>query len=167
MEHVVLIGMMGAGKTTIGRILSGLMSRNFIDVDSLIEKKADMGIADIITEKGEGYFRKMEKDTVLSLAPRASSVISTGGGAVMDDEVFLFLKSIGRVVYLKASSDVLFKRTSNNDLRPLLRNGDRLSIIRELLKKREGRYLEADMVIETDTDSPNEIAGRIIRELHV
>ncbi len=167
MGHVILAGMMGSGKTTVGRIISHNTARDFIDTDHLIEKQAGMSIFEIITMKGEDYFRKVEKDVILSLSPGSPSVISTGGGAVMDDDVFLFLKRIGKTVYLKASPDTLYKRTANIEVRPLLKEGNRLHIIQELLHKREFRYLESDIVIESDNISPNEIAEKIIMRLQL
>ncbi len=167
MEHVILIGMMGSGKTTIGRIISRVTSRNFIDTDHLIEKKTGMSISDIINIKGEAYFRIVEKDVIMSLEPEAPSVISTGGGAVMDDDIFSFLKKAGKTVYLKASPDVLYRRTTNAEVRPLLMHGDRLEIIQRLLGKREPRYLESDIVIESGNRSPADIAEDIIKRLHL
>ncbi len=167
MEHVILIGMMGAGKTTVGRIISHATGRNFIDIDQLIEKQTGMSIFEIITKHGEDYFRKIEKDVILSLSPKFPFVISTGGGSVMDNDVFNFLKSIGKIVYLKASPDVLYKRTGNVEVRPLLKEGGRLSILQDLLKKRESRYHEADIVIETDNSNPNEVAEKIIMRLQL
>ena len=167
MEHVILVGMMGAGKTTVGRIISHITGRNFIDIDQLIERQTGMSIFEIITQRGEDYFRRIEKDMVLSLSPKLPSVVSTGGGAVMDNEIFSFLKSIGKVVYLKVSPPVLFKRTANAETRPLLREGNRLHIIQGLLDKREPRYLESDVIIESDESSPNEIADKIIKRLHL
>ncbi len=167
MEHVILVGMMGAGKTTVGRIISHITGRNFIDIDQLIERQTGMSIFEIITKQGEGYFRKIEKDVILSLSPKSPCVISTGGGAVMDNDVFNFFKSIGKIVYLKASPDVLYKRTANVEVRPLLENGDRLSILQDLLKKREPRYHEADIVIETDNSTPTEVAEKTIMRLQL
>ena len=167
MEHVILVGMMGAGKTTVGRIISYSTGRSFIDIDQRIEKQTGMSVYDIIMKRGEDYFRRIEKDVVLSLSPKLPSVVSTGGGAVMDNETFYFLKSIGKVIYLKVSPAVLFKRTANPDTRPLLREGNRLYTIQELLNKRELRYLESDVIIESDDSSPNEIAEKIIKRLQL
>ncbi len=167
MEHVILVGMMGAGKTTVGRIISYTTGRSFIDIDQRIEKQTGMSIFEIITKQGEDYFRRIEKDVVLSLSPKLPSVVSTGGGAVMDNEIFSFLKSIGKVVYLKVSPAVLFKRTANTETRPLLKEGNRLHNLQDLLSKREPRYLESDVVIEADDSSPNEVADKIIKRLEL
>ena len=167
MEHVILVGMMGAGKTTVGRIISYTTGRNFIDIDQRIEKQTGMSIFEIITKQGEDYFRRIEKDMVLSLSPKLPSVVSTGGGAIMDNETFYFLKSIGKVVYLKVSPAVLFKRTANTETRPLLKEGNRLHSLQDLLGKREPRYLESDVVIESDDSSPNEVADKIIKRLQL
>ncbi len=167
MGHIILIGMMGSGKTTVGRILAQMTGRNFIDTDTLVEKRTGMSISDLMALRGEDYFRRIEKDTVLSLEPGQPAIVSTGGGAVMDNDVFLFLKSIGTTVYLKASSAELYKRTANLDVRPLLRGGDRLGIIQELLHKRESRYLESDVIIDSDNAAPQEIAEKIVSKLHL
>ncbi len=167
MDHVILVGMMGAGKTTVGRIISYTTGRSFIDIDQRIEKQTGMSIFEIITKQGEDYFRRIEKDVVLSLSPKLPSVVSTGGGAVMDKEIFSFLKSIGKVVYLKVSPVVLFKRTANTETRPLLKEGNRLHNLQDLLSKREPRYLESDVVIEADDSSPNEVADKIIKRLEL
>jgi len=158
---------MGCGKTTVGRMLAQATGRNFIDTDQLIEKQTGMSIFELITNKGEDYFRKVEKDTILSLSPKDSSIVATGGGAVMDDDVFLFLKNIGKIIYLKASPVVLFMRTANVDNRPLLKGGNRLDIIQNLLKRRETRYLASDIVIETDNITPNEIVENIIKKIRI
>lgn len=165
MGNIILVGMMGSGKTTVGRVLAHLTGRNFIDTDYLIEKKEGMSISDIMKMRGEDYFRQIEKDAVLSLMPGQPSVISTGGGAVLDNDIFLFLKGMGTTVYLKASAAVLYKRTANVDVRPLLREGDRLRIIQELLQKRESRYLESDVIIDSDNAAPQEIAETIIMKV--
>ncbi|MCL4557216.1 MAG: shikimate kinase [Deltaproteobacteria bacterium] len=165
MEHVVLVGMMGAGKTTVGKILSRLTTRGLVDTDVLIERSEGMDISGIIDSKGEEYFRMVERNVVLSIDLRAPLVIATGGGAVMDDEVHAFLKNIGKTVYIRASAGTLYGRTSNPSTRPLLRDGDRLETIKRLIEKREKRYLDSDVVIESDDRSPLEIANEIVREL--
>ncbi len=167
MGNIILVGMMGSGKTTVGRVLAHLTGRNFIDTDYLIEKKAGMSISDIMKMRGEDYFRRIEKDAIMSLMPGQPSVISTGGGSVLDNDIFLFLKSIGTVVYLKASASVLYKRTVNSDVRPLLREGDKFSIIQELLQKREARYLESDIIIDSDIAAPQEIAEKILAKVQL
>jgi shikimate kinase len=167
MDHITLIGMMGAGKTTVGRILAQITSKRFIDTDVFIERQSGMSISDIISLKGEEYFRKTEKDVILSLDIKKPSIIATGGGAVMDHDVFLFLKSIGKTVYLKAGPDVLYKRTANVEIRPLLKHGNRLEILQKLLETREPRYLESDIVVDADNDSPHEVAVSIIKKLQL
>ncbi|MGB9734897.1 MAG: shikimate kinase [bacterium] len=167
MVHIILIGMMGSGKTTIGRILSQMTGRIFIDTDQLIEKKLSMSVYDIITNKGEDFFRKEERDIILSISPSSASVIATGGGAVMNDEVFIYLKQIGRLVYLKATPMVLYKRTANVNTRPLLKGEDRLNTIHKLLEAREPRYLKADIIVDTDNSSPTQVAEEIIKRLTV
>ncbi len=167
MEHVILVGMMGVGKTTVGRIVSQLTARNFIDTDYFIEKQEGMSVSDIITLKGEDCFRKIERNVILSFRLKTSSVVSAGGGAVMDNDIFLFLKKTGKLVYLKASPESLYKRTANIGSRPLLRHGNRLEIIRALLQTRESRYMESDIVIESDKRSPINIAEDIVERLHL
>ncbi len=165
MVHVILIGMMGAGKTTVGKALSGLTARDFVDTDLLIERREGMDISGIIGSKGEEYFRMVERQVILSMNLVSPSVIATGGGAVMNDEVHAFFKNIGKMVYLRASADVLYKRTANTDTRPLLRGTDRLATIRGLIEKREKRYLDSALVIESDERSPSAIANEIARLL--
>lgn len=165
MGHVILIGMMGTGKTTVGRILAQLKARNLIDTDLLIEKREGRSISEIIGNSGEEYFRMIEKNVILSIDLKTPSVIAAGGGAVMNDEIHSFFKNAGRMVYLRASADTIYKRTSNLDTRPLLMQGDRLEIIKTLLNQREQRYLDCDVVIESDNRSPMEIANDIARRL--
>lgn len=164
MKHIILIGMMGSGKTTVGRIISQITGRIFIDTDQLIEKKLKMSIFDIITKRGEDFFRSIEKEVILSLNPSCEAVIATGGGAVMDNEVFLYLKVLGKLVYLKTAPSILNKRTLNVNTRPLLKGENRLDIIQELLKKREARYQDVDFIIETDNHTPYQVAEQIIRK---
>ncbi|MCL4478151.1 MAG: shikimate kinase [Deltaproteobacteria bacterium] len=165
MEHIILVGMMGSGKTTIGNLVAKKSGRNFMDTDTIIEQEDAMSISDIMVLRGESYFRALERRIILSIGVTKPFVISTGGGAVMDYDIFNFLKKLGKVVYLKASPETLYRRVANTENRPLLRNGDRLLTIRKLLQEREGRYLESDIVIETDNRSHDEIADEIIKKV--
>ncbi len=164
-ENIVLIGLMGAGKTTVGKILAENLDRTFIDSDELIEKRAKMTINEIFAKFGEEYFRNLEEEVLADISAKSGLVISTGGGAVQREDNILNLKKNGVLFYLNASSEVLFERIKNETDRPLLKNDNPLETLKNLLKKREKFYFKADFVIDTNNKDYNDVAEEIIRKL--
>ncbi len=118
-KNIILTGMMGSGKTTVGKELAALLNCNFIDLDEIIEKKYGK-ISDIFAQKGEAYFREAETQELKNLKEKEKFVLSTGGGIILKDENIEILKKIGQVFYLSAKSETIYGRIKNQNHRPLL-----------------------------------------------
>lgn len=162
MKKITLIGMPGAGKTTIGKELSKELGIDFIDIDSEIEFLQEKNISDIFAQFGEKYFRKIESELIIKYAQADKNVIiSTGGGAFENSESRDILISNTTVIYLKASPAILFDRTKNNKSRPLLNNNN-IKLISELLNIREKNYKLAHYTILTDNKTVQEIVKEIL-----
>lgn len=160
---IVLTGMMGSGKTSCGTLLSKSLGFDFADIDIEIEKSENMSVSDIFTEKGEQYFRKLEKNTILKLANKTNLVISLGGGSFEDDETRNILKKNGTVFYLKATPEYLFDRIKSENNRPLLQKKFSLETLAAILKKRSANYEQAHYTIDTCGISEEEVVEKIMR----
>jgi len=149
---IFLVGMMGAGKTTIGRGLARALGREFIDLDHELESRCGVRVPVIFEIEGEGGFRKREAAALDHCTQRRGIVLATGGGAVLAPENRRLLRQRGVVVYLRASVDELFRRTNRDRNRPLLANPDPRGTLRDLMTKREPLYEEvADLIVDTGT----------------
>ena len=158
----VLIGFMGAGKTSVGGALSGLTGLPFIDVDERIETQAGRKIAEIFYDQGETAFRELEHKVLAAIALEPPSVVATGGGAVIRDDNWPLLRKIGRVVYLEASPEALFERVKNETHRPLLQQGKGREAFVKLWHERQALYAKADQRVGTEGHTPWEIASAIL-----
>ena len=157
---------MGSGKTTIGRQLASRLGMQFYDSDGEIEKKTGADIALIFEIEGEEGFRKREAKMIEELTAKKGILLATGGGAILSDSNRKFLKSRGRVVYLKSSPEKLMDRTAKDKKRPLLNTDDRRATILEMLETRVPLYEEvADLVIQTDNNIIKQIVNRICQQL--
>ena len=157
-SSVFLIGMMGAGKSTVGRYLAKALNYHFLDTDQLIEKQDNRTIEAIFKESGESYFRNLERD-IINQFDNKTCVYSTGGGLPIYNKNIDKLKDIGQVIYLKTSTgELLNNRINNNSSRPMFQ--DAISF-ENLLKQREPIYYDADFVVTTDSKTPEEIASEI------
>ncbi len=165
MKNIVLTGFMGTGKTKVGKILSDMLSYRLIDSDSIIEKEQKMSITDIFKEYGEPAFRDIEAHIIKRLSEMENVVISTGGGVVLRESNIENLRKNGVIVCLTASAEAILKRIEKNTDRPLLQVEDPLNRINELLKSREQFYRNADIIINTEGKSPQEIAEEIIEKV--
>jgi shikimate kinase len=163
--NISLIGMMGSGKTTIGKILAEKTGRRFFDVDLMIEKETGKPIAEIFQDFGEDEFRKLEKKYVKKLVEMDNTVISTGGGLAADEENMKDLKKTGVVVWLYASPEKTLERVENSSKRPLLNVYNPKEKVEFLLKMRENFYRSADIKIDTTEKAPAEISDEIINFL--
>jgi shikimate kinase len=159
--NVALIGFMGAGKTSVGRLVAEHLGFEFLDTDELIQSRAGRTIADIFAKEGEPAFRALEKQVVQELSARTKTVISTGGGLPTDPENLAALKSYALVVCLWASPEKIWERVRHQSHRPLLHDADPQKKIRELLTAREPFYKQADVLINTDLRSVREAAQQI------
>lgn len=150
MSNIVLIGMMGSGKSTIGKKVSKKLSKNFIDTDEIIERRTNKKISEIFELYGENYFRNLEKDLTSEISKLGNKVIATGGGLILDKENVKNLKNSGVVIYLKNNIDDLERRLKSNfENRPLLDKTNLRKNLKETLKKREQLYIDsADFIIE-------------------
>jgi shikimate kinase len=158
-KNVVLIGLMGSGKSTIGRLVAHSLGFEFVDTDHLISEAAHRNIPQIFAAEGEAGFRKRETEALRSLAGKQGHVIATGGGIVTVPENLPLLRQLGFVVWLNADPSTLYHRTAHSHDRPLLRNADPEGTLRELLEKRGPLYEQlADMTITTDEFTTEEIA---------
>lgn len=138
--NIVLVGFMGSGKTSIGRLVAQRLGFQFIDTDAVIVERLGMQIPKIFEQHGEAWFREQETATLRSLGHLNRAVISTGGGIVVREENHPILRGLGFVVWLTASEDVIFERVSRNKKRPLLQTADPRQTVHELLEARRHLY---------------------------
>jgi len=159
--HLTLVGMMGSGKTTIGRALAALSERPFVDLDHEIEAFRHKTIAQIFEENGEESFREMEFETLVRVVDEVPAVIATGGGAVQTQRNRDLLWPRSHVIYLRASLDRLWERVRRSRNRPLLQQADPRAVLAGLLESREEHYLSAHRVVDVDHHAPEAIARQI------
>ena len=165
-NNIFLVGPMGAGKSTIGKMLADRTKREFIDADSVIVEKTGVEIDLIFEIEGEEGFRKRESKLIEELTARDNIVLATGGGAILDPENREFLKQRGTIIYLQATAEQLYERTAKDRKRPLLQTNDRLGRIRELLAVREPIYRQiADIEVSTEGKSVKQIVDKLYRKL--
>jgi len=160
--NIILTGLMGAGKSTVGKALSKIFKDyTFVDVDDVIVDIEGMTIPEIFEKKSEKYFRQVEKQVIEELSEEEDLIIALGGGAFEDKETRILLEETGKVFYLKSSVERLFSRIKNDKNRPLLQCENPQEKLRELLKIREPNYLQAEFIIDTDDKEITEIADEI------
>ena len=164
-NSLVLIGLMGAGKSAVGRRLAASLNLPFTDADSEIESAAGQSIAEIFANHGEAYFRTGERKVIARLLENGPQVLATGGGAFMDPETRAAVKEYGISIWLKASLRVLMKRVGRRDNRPLLQVDNPETVMKKLMAERNPVYAEADITVESK-DAPQEVmVGSIIDAL--
>lgn len=166
MNHIILIGFMGAGKTTIGKKLAKTLEIPFIDTDEMIEEQTGRIISDIFAEDGEAYFRNLETQMLYQLLEKHDRcVISAGGGLPMQQINRPLLKKLGTVVFLEANIESLLKRLQGDQSRPKLQGGDLREKIEHLMSQRLEVYLEvADVRVATDTQGFKDIVSEIVQK---
>lgn len=164
-KPVVLTGLMGAGKTKIGGVLARMLGVPFVDADHEIEAAAGQSIADIFAQYGEPEFRDLERRVISRLLGEGVRVVSTGGGAVMNEETRNAIHAQSISVWLDASMDTLVARTAGLHDRPLLKNGDPREILSALLEKRRFAYQQADITIDSSGDNAEDTAAAILAAL--
>ena len=160
--NIYLVGLMGAGKTTIGRLLAKHLHKTFYDTDHEIERRTGVNIPLIFEVEGETGFRKREISIIEELSHKSNIVMATGGGAILSEENRNNLKQHGTVIYLKANVHELWQRTRNDKNRPLLQTVDPHEQLKQLFAERDPLYTEvATFVIETEGESVGSIVHRI------
>ena len=154
-RSIVLVGMPGSGKTSVGRRLAQRLELSFVDADTEIEKAADMPIADIFAKHGEPYFRAGEAKVIARILESGPPVATTRGGAFMNPDTRAKIRAQGISVWLKADYAVLLRRIKRKNYRPLFMNGDPEATMKRLLAEREPVLAEADIIVVSQ-DSPHE-----------
>jgi len=160
---VALVGLMGAGKSTIGRRLARDIGLEFIDSDTEISLAAGCSISDIFEIYGEAIFRDLEKRVLLRLLSGEPAVIATGGGAFINPEIREAVGKNAVSVWLKADINTLVERVSRRDTRPLLKTGDKRATLTRLIDERHPVYAEADIVIDSDDGAHEKVVKKIIK----
>lgn len=165
-KTVVLVGMMGAGKTAVGRALAARLGVPFLDSDAEIESAANMTIPEIFARDGEAFFRSKESQIIGRLLDEEKGVLSTGGGAFLAAGNRQMISERGVSVWLRADLNVLWNRVKHKDTRPLLRTADPYATLRDLYEARVPVYEKADLVADSDGETAIEdMVGRVVKAL--
>jgi shikimate kinase len=164
-RSIVLVGMMGSGKSSIGRRVAQRLGIPFVDADLEIEKAAGMSIPDIFSMRGEAEFRSGEARVIVRLLEGGPQVLSTGGGAFMNADTRAAIAAKGISIWLKADFDVLMKRIRRRHDRPLLKTGDPAATLRTLLQERDPTYALAELTVHSQDVPHEQIVNTIVSEL--
>ncbi|GHF10664.1 shikimate kinase [Kordiimonas sediminis] len=165
-KSIVLVGLMGAGKTTVGRRLAKKLGLEFVDSDHEIERAADMSVSDIFSNFGEEEFRAGERRVIARLMTGKPKVVATGGGAFINEETRALIKEKALSVWLDADIDILVERTGRRDTRPLLRDGDPKEILMRLAEERAPKYAEADIKVQSCLGPHEDVVRDIVRAVN-
>lgn len=166
-KTVVLVGMMGAGKTAVGTALARQLGVEFKDSDEEIVRAASRSIAEIFERDGEPFFRARETEVISRLLRGTPCVLSTGGGAFLSETNRKLVHDVGVSVWLRADLELLWQRVRHKTTRPLLRTPNPRETLRELYEKRQPLYAQADIVVESAAErSVEEMASRVVEALH-
>jgi shikimate kinase len=165
-QNIALVGFMAVGKSAVGRNLARKLRRRFVDIDALIEKAEGRKVREIFAQEGEAYFRALEKQKLGEVLKESGQVIATGGGIVMDEDNLTLLRQNTLLIGLIASTDVLVSRAGRNSKRPLLKGGDVRERIEGLLQKRQSRYAEAHVTIDTSGLAVEQVVEKIVQIIH-
>lgn len=161
-RSIIFVGLMGAGKTAIGRKVAAMLSLPFIDSDQEIESVSRMTVPELFERYGEPEFRALEQRVILRLLENGPQVLSTGGGAFMNAQTREAIASHGVSVWLKADLDLLMERVSKKQNRPLLKNPDPRGVLERLMSERYPVYATADITVPTRDDRKEVIAGEVV-----
>lgn len=162
MKTIVLIGMMGSGKTTIGKLLGEKLTLRSIDIDVIIEQNEKRTVSEIFQNEGEKYFRNIERETIKKNFTNKDLIISLGGGAFEDQLTQELLLKNSTVIYLKTSPNVILERIKNNTNRPLLKNQMTVEKIQSIILQRQKNYELANITILTDNKNIDKIVEEIL-----
>ena len=167
-DNIALIGFMGSGKSTIGRVLAKYLDMKFIDIDKMISEREKKTIPEIFEEKGEAYFRKLEREIVYEESLDNNIVIATGGGVIIDNENIKTLRETSFIVYLDCTIECIYERVKHSKGRPLLNVDDMFEKIKELHSKREILYrISADFSVKIDIESNMYDTAEKIKEAYI
>lgn len=162
---IALVGLMGAGKSCIGRMLAATLGLPFVDADKEIEAAAGCSIEDIFATHGEAAFREGERRVIARLLTEPKMVLATGGGAFMDPETRRLIRERATSVWLRADIELLLRRTARRNNRPLLKRGDPREILRRLIDERYPVYGEADVTVDSVDGPPEVTLARVMEGL--
>ena len=164
--NIMLIGFMGAGKTTVSRELSKITGMKELDMDAYIVEKEGMAVTDMFDKYGEAYFRAKETESLIEIMKMNDLIVSCGGGVVVKDENVGYMKDGGVVVLLTATPETTLLRVKNSTDRPILNGNINVEFITELMNKRKDRYLSvADVIVATDNKNVSEICAEILEKI--
>jgi shikimate kinase len=165
-KTIVMVGMMGAGKTAVGSELARRLGVPFLDSDAAIEEAANATIAEIFARDGEAFFRQKEAQVIARLLRGPPGVLSVGGGAYLDADTRARVRELGVAVWLRAGLDLLWSRVRRKNTRPLLRTAEPRRTLAELMAAREPAYAQADLIIEVAPDATiEETAAQVLAAL--
>tara|TARA_B100000575_G_C23137654_1_gene661282 strand:- start:1225 stop:1752 length:528 start_codon:yes stop_codon:yes gene_type:complete len=164
-KNICLIGLMGSGKSVLGRELSKYYKLDFFDTDNEIEKETNKSIETIFKDYGEAYFRKIEESVCLKVLKYSKCIISLGGGSITNLKIRNLVKKNSYSIYLKVDNNILIKRLKNSKKRPLLKNIDKKFVIEKLYNERKKFYNIANLVVENNFDK-KDIISKIIIEIN-
>ena len=165
-RSIVRVGLMGAGKTCIGKRLASKTGLSFVDADAEIEAAADCTVEEIFTRYGEQAFRDGERRVIARLLEGPRQVLATGGGAFVNPETRENVQRHGVSVWLKADLDILLQRVSRRNDRPLLKNGDPRETLERLIEQRYPCYAEADITVDTGNEPPDSTVEKVVNALN-
>lgn len=167
-RNISLIGFMGSGKTTVGRVLADKLGFLFIDLDSVIELEDGKKINDIFKICGEDYFRELETKVIKKIYKNKNCVFACGGGVIKRKENMKIIRENSAVIYLNISPRIALKRLGDVKDRPLIEVEDREEVIKEMISKRDNLYRKyANMIINNDDISPVKVSNEILKRLHI
>jgi shikimate kinase len=160
--HLILVGLPGVGKTTIGKAAAKRLGRPFLDFDREIERRSGMEVREIFRLKGEEHFRALESALTHELSVLGGMVLSPGGGWITQTSSVELLRSTGRIIYLRASPEAVARRLRRVETRPLLAGRDPVVALRELYEKRRALYETADVVLDTEKLVKQQLIAKIV-----
>jgi shikimate kinase len=166
-QNLALIGFMGTGKSSVGRIVADTLHFTFLDTDEIIESRTGMSINEIFAQKGEPQFRQLEQLVVEELATKTKTVIATGGGLAVHGDNLAKLKSHSLTVCLWSSPERIYEHVRNQSHRPLLKDPNPVAKIRQLLTARKPFYRQADVLVNTERRSAREVAQQVIHQFQL
>ena len=165
-RSIVLVGMMGAGKSSVGRCLERRTGLRRFDTDEIVSERLGKSVSEIFAKLGEEQFRRAETEALASLTPAQPVIIVTGGGVVLREENIQHLKRLGTVVWLDAEEEILFERATRRGNRPLLKTNNPRDTLANIRSQRELLYAQAsDVRVDTSRSSHEEVAERILTEI--
>jgi shikimate kinase len=163
-DHLALVGLMGSGKSSVGRLLAARMGRELVDTDHLVEQVTGRSIAELFTNEGERSFRRYELESLRRALRRTEPVVvATGGGVVLTADARRALEVDATVVWLRGTPELLARRIDGDRARPLLGRRDTAAVLRALHDQREDLYVEvADAIVDVDEHGPEEVAEQVL-----